>query len=212
MKTYVYVDGFNLYYGALRGTKHKWVDIDALLRKILPQNQIVAIKYFTARVSARPGDPDQPMRQQTYIRALETIPHLTVHYGHFLTHCVPFPECTKGERVMTRKPVRYHHVWKAEEKGSDVNLASHLLVDAFDGLFDVAAVVSDDSDLALPIEFVCRRFGKKVGMISPRRKTPVVLQRCATFMRPIRSGVLSISQFPPQMADATGAFQKPAAW
>ena len=51
MRTFVYVDGFNLYYGALRGTPWKWLDPVALFEKVLQsQHDIVAVKYFTARV------------------------------------------------------------------------------------------------------------------------------------------------------------------
>ena len=84
MKTNVYVDGFNLYYGAVKGTPYKWLDIDSLVRTIVKGVSINRIRYFTARVQARPHDVPQPDRQAAYIRALETIPHLTVHYGQFL--------------------------------------------------------------------------------------------------------------------------------
>ena len=58
MRTIVYVDGFNLYYGALKGTPYRWLDILAMSRKILsPKNQIAGIKYFTARVLSRPDNP-----------------------------------------------------------------------------------------------------------------------------------------------------------
>jgi predicted transcriptional regulator len=64
MRTAIYVDGFNLYYRALKGTPYKWLNLEALARHMLrPTNQITAVKYFTARVSARPNDPDQPVRQ-----------------------------------------------------------------------------------------------------------------------------------------------------
>lgn len=84
MRTNVYVDGFNLYYGALKGSSHKWLDLSRLFQLLLPQNQVQRIKYFTAHVSARPNNPDQPTRQQTYLRALQTIPNLELILGHFL--------------------------------------------------------------------------------------------------------------------------------
>lgn len=80
----VYVDGFNLYYGCVQGTPYKWLDLQRLARLLLPEYSVQRIRYFTARVQPRPGDVQQPQRQQTYIRALETIPHLSVHFGHFL--------------------------------------------------------------------------------------------------------------------------------
>jgi hypothetical protein len=73
MRTFIYIDAFNLYFGAVRGTQYKWLDLDQLCRILLPSHEIVQIKYFTARVNARPADPDQPTRQATYLRALSTI-------------------------------------------------------------------------------------------------------------------------------------------
>ena len=67
MKTYVYIDGFNLYYGAVKGTPYKWLDLLQMCRKLLPKNEIVKIKYYTAKVGVRPNDPDQPVRQQIYL-------------------------------------------------------------------------------------------------------------------------------------------------
>src|SRR5438105_7620617 len=86
MRTYVYVDGFNLYYGGLKDTKYKWLDLKALFTGILrAQNQIQKIKYYTARVSARPDDLDAPTLQDIYLRALELyIPELTIVEGRFL--------------------------------------------------------------------------------------------------------------------------------
>jgi hypothetical protein len=70
--TNVYIDGFNLYYGCLKGTPHKWLDLDALCRRLLPKHRIGRIRYFTAIVSARPNDPSGPDRQRIYLRALES--------------------------------------------------------------------------------------------------------------------------------------------
>lgn len=74
MRTNVYVDGFNLYYGCLMSTPYRWLNLAELCRLALPRNTINRIRYFTALVKARPDDPQKPVRQQTYIRALQTIP------------------------------------------------------------------------------------------------------------------------------------------
>ncbi len=87
-KTNVYIDGFNLYYRALRGTPYKWLDLSRLCGLALPKNEIHRIRYFTALVKPRAGDPSQLERQQVYLRALKTIPNLTVHRGHFLESVV----------------------------------------------------------------------------------------------------------------------------
>jgi hypothetical protein len=88
-KVNVYIDGFNLYYGALKGTPYKWLNLARLCQALLPSDTIQEIKYFTARVSARPSKPTSAHDQGLYIRALRTLPNLTIKYGHFLTHTVP---------------------------------------------------------------------------------------------------------------------------
>ncbi len=75
-RTNVYVDGFNLYYRSLKGTPYRWLDLAKLCKLELPHNQFNRIRYFTAIVGSRPSDPQQPMRQSTYLRALWTIPNL----------------------------------------------------------------------------------------------------------------------------------------
>lgn len=79
MVTIAYVDGFNLYYGALRGSPHKWLDLEALSRRLLPKDEIRLVRYFTARITARPDDPQQAQRQETYLRALRTLPGVQIH-------------------------------------------------------------------------------------------------------------------------------------
>jgi hypothetical protein len=90
-KTWLYVDGFNLYYGIVKDTPYKWLDIRRLCEILLPNHAIQRIKYFTARASARADDPDKPTRQQIYFRALRTIPNLNIIYGSFLSHEVMMP-------------------------------------------------------------------------------------------------------------------------
>lgn len=159
VRTIVYVDGFNLYYGAVRGTPY--LDLAALCRKLLrPEDEITAIKYFTAIVSARADDPDAPVRQQMYIRALATIPFLTVHYGHFLSNVVRMP---LARSLHMGGRAHYVDVLKTEEKGSDVNLATHLLHDAHMDRFSLGIVVTNDSDLVEPIRIAREEIGKSGG-------------------------------------------------
>jgi uncharacterized LabA/DUF88 family protein len=207
MKTYVYVDGFNLYYGAVRGTSYKWLDIAKMCRLLLPRHEIGRIKYFTARVSARPGDPDQPTRQQTFLRALATLPNLDIIYGHFLTGEVSMPVAAPA----SGHP-RFATVMKTEEKGSDVNLATHLLWDGFRGLYEAAVLVTNDSDLVEPVRIVRRELGRTVGILNPHQHPSAMLLRHASFVKPIRKGVLAASQLPPVLSDARGTITKPARW
>ncbi len=209
MRTRVYVDGYNLFYACLRRSPHKWLNLHTLCTMQLPRNKIDKVRYFTARVSARPNDPDQPQRQQTYLRALETVPEIEIHYGHFLTHEVTMPDAA----AWAAGRFRGVRVIKTEVKGSDVNLATHLLMDAVDGLFDVAIIVSNDSDLKEPIAQVRNRFGKKVGILTPRgARISRALLPLVDFVRPFGPTSLKAAQFPERMSDAVGSFQKPAGW
>jgi len=162
MKTNVCIDAFNLYYGSLRNTPYKWLDLLKFCQVSFPKNQIHRIRYFTARVKSRPDDPSKPNRQQAYLRALETIPNLSIHYGHYLESTIRMP--------LARPPARGSktvEVLKSEEKGSDVNLATFLLLDAFDRDFEAAIVISNDSDLAVPIRHARSKFNKSSGAIHP---------------------------------------------
>ncbi|HLA04546.1 MAG TPA: NYN domain-containing protein [Syntrophales bacterium] len=203
-RTYVYIDGFNLYYRAVRGTPYKWLDFKAMVSHLLgSQNDIRAIKYFTAIVSGR-LDPHQPIRQETYIRALKAyIPEISIYYGNFLSHEVNAP-------VANSNPLRFTRIIKTEEKGSDVNLAVHLLNDAWLDHYDCAVVISNDSDLAEALKIVTRQLGKQIGIISPVNRPSKELIQYATFIKRIRKGVLSVSQLPDPIPNTH--IHKPSTW
>ncbi len=207
MKTNVYVDGFNLYYGALRNTPYRWLDLARLSRLMFPAARINRIRYFTARVASRPNHPSQPQHQELYLRALGTTPNLTIHFGTFLQSSV---RMTLASPPKNGSPsVR---VVKSEEKGSDVNLASYLLLDAFDEEYEQAIVISNDSDLALPVQMVRDRFRLRVGIVSPHQKPSASLRQVSSFIRTIRRSPLSASQFPTKLVDGAGTFTKPKGW
>ena len=208
MRTIVYVDAFNLYYGCLRKSPYKWLNLAHLARVLLPRNQIECIKYFTARVGARPSDPDQPTRQQLYLRALATLrPTVEIYYGHYLSHAVKMPLA-----YPPAQGPKFAEVIKTEEKGSDVNLATHLISDAYEDRFDVAALITNDSDLLGPVQLVTHRLRKRVGILNPQPHPSVVLRQAATFFKRIRESALKQSQFPDELVDTIGVFRKPASW
>jgi hypothetical protein len=203
----VYIDAFNLYYGAVKDTPYRWLDLDALCRRLFPRDDINRIRYFTAIVSARPSDPQQPQRQQAYLRALRTIPNLSIHLGYYLSH---------STRMALAQPRRLGpktvEVLKTEEKGSDVNLATFLLLDGFRRDYEVASVISNDSDLKVPIEVVRSELGLPVGVVNPH--PPVRRSRAleGTFFKQLRPAVLKACQLPPVLQDAQGRVRKPRSW
>jgi uncharacterized LabA/DUF88 family protein len=202
------VDGFNLYYGAVKGTAWRWLDIECLCRCLLPRDTLNRIRYFTARVAARPDDPQAPQRQEAYLRALRTIPILTIHEGFFLSRVTPMRLAGPSVNPSTVLVVR------TEEKGSDVNLATCLLLDSFRRDCDTAVIISNDSDLLEPVRVVRRELGMQVGVINPHpsRQRSRSLASEASFFKQLRPSVLPRCQFPRTMSDGDGVFSRPDAW
>ncbi len=207
--TNFYIDGFNLYYRALRGTAFRWLDLLRLAEVLFPDDQIHRICYFTSLVDARPNDPSGPERQRMYFRALATLPNLEIHYG------------TIRQRVRLRRlaePVpglpEYVRIVDSEEKGTDVNLATRLLVGGFNGDYEQAVIVSNDSDLASPMRYVRDALGLKVTVVNPDNNnyTHRDLVESATYIKRLRKSHLRRSQFPPAVSDAQGQVTKPAGW
>ena len=206
-RTIVYVDGFNFYYGALKATPYKWLDYEALCRRLLPRDDIVKIRYFTARIKAQPDDPQRANRQETYLRALATLQLVEIHYGRFVTRPVRLPLASPpstGPRTV--------EVLRTEEKGSDVNLATYLLLDAFKGRCDTAVVISNDSDLAGAVRIAQNDAGIKVGVINPHLAKHRSVRLQGTFFKQLRRSVLPQTQLPPVVHDERGAIRKPDSW
>jgi hypothetical protein len=230
IKTNVYVDGFNFYYGAAKHTHYKWTNLAALCTNVLPGLNVHRLRYFTALVKPLPSDPQKRLRQEVYIRALETLPNLTVHYGHYLQSRISMPLAHPAATGP-----RFADVLKMEEKGSDVNIATYMLVGAFRGDCDQLVVVTNDSDLAEPVRIINRELKIPVGIFNPhtadtahRRATltghpfqkprpSVELKKVARFYREISSDGagchMAISQFPNELTDPNGRkIRKPATW
>lgn len=158
--TTVYIDGFNLYYGELKGTSYKWLDLQRFFSNLMgPRHEVTRIKYFTARVIPTQADPQINNRQDAYFQALEAFcPLVEIYLGHFLRHSVTARN--------VNPPPDMVRVWKTEEKGSDVNLAVHVLNDAWLNAYQCAVIVSNDSDLAASLKMV-KQQGKLIGLVTP---------------------------------------------
>lgn len=207
MATIVYIDGFNFYYGAVKDTKYKWVDFETLCRRLLPADDVVKIRYFTARIKSRPSDPQQAVRQATYLRALATNPLVQLHFGHYVERTVRMPLAhpqSNGPRTV--------EVLKTEEKGSDVNLASYLLLDAFKARCETAVVISNDSDLAEPIRLAHSEAGITVGVINPQKSKYRSRKLQGGFFKQLRPNILSKCQLPEVLQDDKGTIRRPTQW
>lgn len=231
MTVWAYIDGFNLYYRAIREAEksgkgnQRWLNVVALSRKLASRSDRVdKVKYFTAEVLFDPRDPMQQQRQRDYWAALRTLPELEIIPGQFRADRKRYPrwddyrqmevDAANGVPVVGRR-LRSVEVWKPEEKGSDVNLATHLVHDAHSGRFDKALVISNDSDLAESVRIVVTEIGRPVVVCNPSSTRPVAsLLAAASEVRRIRQGTLAQSQLPdPVMDPETGrAIHRPAEW
>lgn len=204
-RIYIYVDGFNLYYGSLKETEYKWLNLKALFQSMLNSDgRIEKIKYYSAHVSDKISE-GASARQHAYINAIKTIPEVEVHWGSFLSSEKYRP------KLPITIPVKYIKVAITEEKGSDVNLASHLINDGWKNLYDVAVVVSNDSDLFEPIRIVKEELKKTVGIICPHKGLPDNLKNLPpSFVKHISTTLLRKSQFPEILPKTN--IKKPDAW
>ena len=218
MRANVYIDGFNFYYGCFGPKRptwraYRWVDVSRMVALLFPDLEVGRIRYFAARIDPTPDDPEKVQRQAVYLRALESIPNLTVHYGRFTTN--------KTHRLLAdpdlRRPTPLEPPTKVavihkEEKGSDVNLATYLLVDAWKGEYEAAIVITNDSDLVEPIRILRDDFGREIVLVNPHEGLAKHLKACATRYESIRVHVLRDAQFPDVFEDAHGVIRKPATW
>jgi hypothetical protein len=164
-------------------------------------------------------DPDAPHRQQLYLDALATVPEIEVHYGSFLEKpkyaglVKPTLRNAQDNQIPFRPWPDVVYVWKTEEKGSDVNIATHLLLDGFQGAYEVAAVLSNDSDLCEPILLTKTVLKKPVGLLSPVNKPTPELERAATFLKHVRPADIAAAQFPNPLPLGGGkVIHKPPSW
>lgn len=152
-KVIVYVDGFNFYYGLKASPKWKryyWLDIVALFEKFMKPNQeLVAVKYF----SARPDNPDANVNQWRFFQANKENPKFHLILGTYLRKSIICRNC--GYAIRTH-----------EEKETDVRIATQIVVDAYERNYDIAIVVSADSDMVPAIEIV-KGIGKPVFVYFP---------------------------------------------
>lgn len=181
MKTTIYIDGFNLYYGALKNTPYKWLDIFTLFSEILsiqnPKSEIDTIKFFTAPVKAQVATNGQKafQSQNDYHRALKKLypEKIQIIEGYFSLERANLPAY--------KKPIDKQEklaVWKLEEKQTDVNISLHIYDDVVRKKAEQVVLVSNDSDLLPSLEFSKEMNPEIViGTIIPRLQEEASLQR-----------------------------------
>ncbi|MEW5983503.1 MAG: NYN domain-containing protein [Acidobacteriota bacterium] len=202
------MDGFNLYYGAVKGTPHKWLDLQRLFESLRPDDEIQTLKYFTALV-----DGPKQQNQLAFLAALGSLPKIEIIQGKFKKkriRCI-HPKCQlPGDRFFESQ----------EEKHTDVNIALHMLDDAYRGKCDISVLVSGDSDLVPAVSMVRSRFpALRVVVYAPVPVTAhgrhaMELKRAAHAGKNLPHKLIETSQFPDVVTNArTGqVIKKPATW
>lgn len=210
MRAIFYIDGFNFYYLRTKDQpQYKWLNMKALADNIVPADtDVQKVKYYTAPVSGK-IDHDAPHRQSKLFSALRTVPEISIYLGKFLysekwSGLVHPPQAKPNGYAWTLPAPNVVKVKKTEEKGSDVNLGVHLVRDAFVDAFDIAYVITNDTDLVEPIRIVTEEVGKQVCIVAPRRQrgrsVPMpspTLEAAATSKHYIDDKELAASLFPP---------------
>lgn len=196
----VYVDGFNLYFGIKDAglSAYKWLDINKLVLNLLqPEQQLIAINYFTSRVN---NNPDKQKRQATIIEAFEST-GINIFYGHYQSSSVECRVCKS--------------IWKTyNEKMTDVNISTQMIIDAYKDKYDMAMLISGDSDLVPPIRAIHENFNhKRVFVAFPPKRFNNSVAAVAKGNFTIGRKKIVDSQFPLEIVKKDGfILKKPIEW
>ena len=176
----------------------KWLNLKLLVQNLLQSNQeLVEIKYFTSRVS---NNPDKQKRQNTYIEALESV-GVSIYYGNYQSDTIECKRCK--------------HIWpKFNEKMTDVNIATQILIDAYQDKYDMAMLISGDSDLVPPMRAVHEIFkSKRVFVAFPPKRHNQSVALIAKGSLTIGRKKLVESQFEEKVCKKDGyLLRKPNTW
>ena len=228
IRTHVFIDGYNLYYGRLRGTPYKWLDLVALMQNIVRiQDGSYVVQhthYFTApaKEAFATHGKDSVIAQQSYHRALQAQyppsqfrmtlgDHTFDKSGALMPVYVQGVKCDKANRV---------RVWKLEEKQTDVNLALAMYRECCKGTCDQVVVCSNDSDVEPVLRAIRDDFPEMlIGVVTPkspgsedRRFSTSLAAHAHWVRRHITDSELEAAQLAPQVPTAKKPAKKPPHW
>jgi uncharacterized LabA/DUF88 family protein len=222
LKTVVYIDGFNLYYGMLRHSGYKWLDVVKLFADcVLAEGaEVTQVRYYTAPVLGRMSDdPQSPMRQRLYLQALRKLypTRLVIVEGQMLAGKV-------HQRLVEPIPGSPHlrtvQVYSFVEKKTDVSLATDMLNGAWRGDYEQAVLCSNDSDLQPALASVKATHPHlRLGLIAPvgQTKSPNQVRQMSKdltqvcdWSKLLNPAHLELAQLPEKIPGT--AVRKPPSW
>lgn len=225
-KVAIYVDGYNLYYGRLRGTKFKWLDLvkfsENLIKKRDQGEQIEFVHLFTSPALAKfaTHGKESVEAQSSYIRALENLypEKFKVTYGkHLVKEGVPLPIFKEGEKFDKNEKTK---VWLIEEKKTDVSLAITMYSDMYKSLSDRVILISNDSDAEPVLKAIKEDFpSAEIGVIQPihesttfRRSSGSLKKHANWIIESISDDELRDAQLPEKIKTKKKPIFKPKHW
>ena len=196
-KTIVYIDGYNLYYGLLKGTKYKWLDLSKFTRMLLSSDhEVVTVKYFTSCTLTYPHDNAAVERQNIYLQAIRSLADVKVISGFFKKNKVLMPVYEEACKTCNVPQNGFVRVMRLEEKRSDVNLAVEMMVDAAQSDVECLVVVTGDADQVGTIAAVRWRFKKTVIVFNPQKSMSDHLKKAASYYKNIPRDLPAQCQLP----------------
>lgn len=213
-RTIVYVDGSNLYYGLLRGTAYKWLDINAFAKKLLLlEYRIDAIKYFASRVVDKTDGHLRSERQARYFDALSA-QGIQIFEGYYRVRVERLEAAERPCKScgLLARP-GYVRGIRTSEKLTDVNMATELLKDAYENKADAFVLISGDADFAPALRVVRYSTEHSVIVFNPQSSICNELRRYATFYKNIPAGFCDGCRLPDTIETSDGrTIRCPAAW
>jgi hypothetical protein len=217
LRTIVYVDGYNLYYGLLRSTPYKWLDLLALFQnEILENAEVLEIRFYTAPVLGRMcDDPKSPQHQRTYMQALRKTAsdRIAIIEGRMVSTtpirrlASPLPDAPHIDKVQ---------VVAFTEKKTDVNLATDILIDAWTRDHEQVVICCNDSDIEAALAGLRNhRPHLRIGLVAPvrnndRRWISKDLEKLAHWSKSINETQLQAAQLPDRIPGTS--IEKPQKW
>ena len=204
-RSIVYIDGFNFYYGVMKGSNDKWLDLEYYFRLLRQNDDLQKIYYFTAKVSG-----NAQLRQEIYFQALQTSNLIQIIFGLYKSR-------QRKCRVASCSNLQKKYA-DYEEKRTDVNIALQMLDDAYQKKCDRMIVVSGDSDLVPAIEMVKERFPKiqitvYIPSRHPKRGAAKELRNAADKNKTLPIAPFKQTQFPDSLINDSGqTINKPSSW
>lgn len=218
MKTIVYVDGYNLYYGLLRNSGWKWLDLYTLFQQHVlgPGSDVAEVRYYTSPVLARlSDDPETPVRQRLYLQALRKMPPQKIRIIEgkivmstpFLRLVKPIPQAPEISRIQ---------VCQLREKNTDVNLAADLITGAWQGTYEQAVICTNDGDMTAALAVIRKHHPSiSLGIVAPipgtdHRRLSGSLMRYASWGKILSPVHLANAQLPERIPGTS--ICKPEKW